>query len=185
MFWLPLWISVALVIAVLIVMLVVSWRGVERLGPIEVHLAHIERIEDVGLDMEQTLLKGLRGTRVERARLAELRDQVQEIARLEGALHPQTLQRLTQIGARLGAADANPIDVLLETLTQLRVVLAGERERHAWLLTRISADTRAEIQLTAVLLLIAPLLLGAFLFFIRGRVKQPLRALEDLLARLA
>jgi two-component system, NtrC family, sensor kinase len=184
MFWLPLWIAVVLVIAALIGMLVVAWRGVERLGPIEAHLVHIERIQDVGLSMEQTLLQGMRGTRVERAGLTQLRDQVQDLARLEGALHPQTTARLTRIGVRLGDADVDPIDLLFETLAQLRQVLAAERERHAWLLTRIVRDTRAEIRLTAGLLLSGPLLLGAFLFFIRGRVKQPLRALEDLLARL-
>ncbi|WP_295414037.1 ATP-binding protein [uncultured Thiodictyon sp.] len=185
MFWLPLWMSAGLVVAVLIGMLVVSWRSLERLEPIQSHLAHSERIRDVALRMEQTLLKGLRGTPIGRAELSGLRDQVQDIARREGALHPQTVARLTRIGAQLGDPGANSIDLLFETLAQIRQVLDGERERHSWLLTRIAADTRTEIQLTAVLLLIGPLLLGAFLFFIRGRVKQPLRALEDLLARLA
>ncbi|NEX22652.1 two-component sensor histidine kinase [Thiorhodococcus mannitoliphagus] len=177
--------SVGLVIAVLIGMLFFSWRSLERLEPIQAHLAHVERIQSLGLQMEQALLKGLRGTPIARSELVELRDEVQEIAGLEGALHPETVTRLNRVRIQLGDAQAGSVDLLFQTLAEVRQVLDGERERHDWLLTQIGRDAMVEIKLTVLLLLIGPLLLGVSLLFIRGRVKQPLRAMEDLLARLA
>ncbi|EGV29827.1 integral membrane sensor signal transduction histidine kinase [Thiorhodococcus drewsii AZ1] len=185
MFWLPLWISVGVVLAALIGMLFVSWHSLERLAPIQSHLEHIERIQSVGLSMEQTLLKGLRGAPVARSELVELRDQVQEIARLEGALHPETLMRLKRVGTQLGDAQARTVDVLFEALAEIRQVLDGERQRHDWLLSQIGRDASTEIKLTLLLLLTGPFVFGVTFLFIRSRARLPLRAMEDLLARLA
>lgn len=184
MFWLPLWLAVGLVLAVLFGMLFLSWRSLDRLAPIEAHLSHIERIQDVGLSMERSLLKGLRGAEVRRSELLGLRARIQQIAKLEGALHADTATRLSRIQDQLGNAQVGTVDVLFETLAEIRQVLDGERERHDWLLTQIGHDSRLEIRLTASLLLIGPVLLAIALLAVQRRVWLPLQALEDLLVRL-
>ena len=72
LFWLPLWLLVGLAGAVLIGMLFVSWHSLQRLEPIAAHLHHIERIQIVERSIEQTLLNGLRGTRISPSELQEL-----------------------------------------------------------------------------------------------------------------
>ncbi|EXJ15386.1 ATP-binding protein [Imhoffiella purpurea] len=185
LFWVPLWISAGLVLVVLVGMLLVSWRSLDRLEPVEAHLAHLEQIQGIDLGIEQALLKGLRGTRISPDELDALRDRVAHIDRIEGALHPETVARLKGIESRLGDTHAPSVELLFESLTEIRQVLDGERERHDWLLTQIGHDSRTEIRLTLLLLLVGPLIFGISLFVVRVRVKQPLRALEELLVRLA
>jgi len=183
-FWLPVWTSALLVLAVLIGMLLVSWRSLNRLQPIEAHLGHIERIETVALGMEQALLDGLQGATIPRARIQALRAEVERIAASEGALHPRTLPRLERIAARLGDPGASPRDMLVGALTGIRQVLDGERERQDQLLSQGNHDAWTEIRLAVLLLLAGPLLLVVSLVGVQRRVRQPLRALEELLVRL-
>jgi len=185
LFWLPLWLFVGLAGAVLIGMLVVSSHSLQRLEPIEAHLRHIERIQVVERGMEQTLLNGLRGTPISPSTLHQLGGEVRQVAEREGALHPQTPARLNRIETQLGATQTRPADLLFDALTDIRQVLDAERERHNGLLAQIGQDTRTEFKLTVVLLLAGPPVFGVALIFLRAYVKQPLRALEDLLGRLA
>lgn len=185
LFWLPVAASAIVVMLVLAGMLTVSWRSLERLKPIESHLVHIERIQDIALSLEQTLMQGLRGVQVTPDELDMLRKQIGAIAGMEGTLHPDTRERLQSIADRLGDSRRDPVDVLFQTLAEIRKVLEGERERHDWLLEQVTHDTRTEVQLTAVLMLVVPLLIGAFLLMLQRRVRQPLSALEALLSRLA
>jgi signal transduction histidine kinase len=184
MLWLPLWLTAVLVVAVLIGMMAVSWRSLHRLEPIEAHLAHMERIQAVAREMEQALLAALRGEPVPPGRLERLSSEVGGVARSPGALHPETLARLAQIQARLDSGGGSRVQVLMDTLTGIRQVLDGERERHARLLTEGGRDARTEIELMLLLLLTGPLLLVVSLLTVQRRARQPLYALEELLARL-
>ena len=185
LFWLPLGLSALLVLAVLVALVIVSWRGLARVRPVQAHLAHIARIQDLGLSMEETLLEGLRSARIDPAELERLRREVGQIAILDGHLHPQTRQRLEAVVQRLGRAPADPIEVLFETLAQLRTVLVGEREHHDRLLDKVAEDTEMELRLAITLLVVLPLAGGVLLFLLRARIKNPLDDLGDLLTRLA
>jgi two-component system, NtrC family, sensor kinase len=185
LFWLPLVMSALLVMAVAGGMVAFSWRTLNHLQPLSDHLAHIARLQEVGLSLEQILLEGLRGTRIDPTELTQLRAMIRQIARLEGALHPQTRERLEQIAERLEQGGINQVDVLIQTLAQWRGVLEGERARHDALLLKVARDTRMELRLTSLLLVILPLLMGVALIMLQRRVQQPLRDLETLLTRLA
>jgi two-component system, NtrC family, sensor kinase len=185
LFWLPLGITSLLVLAVLAGLVAVAWHGLERVRPVQAHLAHIARIQDLGLSMQETLLEGLRGVRIDPAELARLRREAGDIAVLEGHLHPLTRQRLEEVVRRLERAPADPIEVLFETLAQLRQVLDGERERHAMLLSKVAEDTAMELRLAVSLLLVLPLMGGVLLLLLRSRIKHPLDDLGGLLERLA
>lgn len=186
LFWLPLSLASLLVLAVLAGLVAVSWRGLDRIRPVQTHLAHIARIQDLGLGMEQTLLAGLRGTRIEPVELERLHSDMGKLVALEGhLLHPQSQERLSQAAQRIAATRADPMEVLLETLSRLRSVLDGEREYHELLLAEVARDTETELRLAVVLLVALPLAGGALLLLLRVRIKHPLDDLGELLGRLA
>jgi two-component system NtrC family sensor kinase len=184
-FWLPLGLSAGLVIAVLAGLVTMSWHSLDRLQPLQHHLAHIARIQDVGLAMEAILLKGLRGARVDQAELERLGGRVREIAQLEGAMHPDTRQQLDLIARRIAHAGPHSVDMLFETLAQLRAVLASEREQHDNLLMSAVESTRMELRLAVLLLVVLPLGGGVALLLLQRRVEQPLTDLQNLLSRLS
>jgi C4-dicarboxylate-specific signal transduction histidine kinase len=184
LFWLPLLVSAGLMLAVLVSMLFVSWRSLHRLEPIKAHLDHIQRIEAVALRVEKPLLDGLRGREIAPTTVAGLRTEIGQLALSERSVESNTVNRLAQIEARLGNTGARPVDLLLRTLGELQEVLDGERMRLTGLLTRGGDDARTEITLTILLLVTAPLMLGASVLAVRRRTRQPLRALQALLVRL-
>jgi two-component system NtrC family sensor kinase len=185
LFWLPLSLTFLLVLVVLAVLVVVSWRGLERIRPVQAHLAHIARIQDLGLAIEETLLEGLRGARIDPAELARLHREVRQIAAEEGPLHPHTHERLEYVARLLERAPADPKEVLSETLAELRQVLVGERDHHELLLSKVATGTEAELRLAMSLLVALPLAGGVLLFLLRSRIKHPLEDLGGLLERLA
>lgn len=186
-FWLPLGMSGVLVLLVLIGLVVMSWRSLDRLRPVQEHLAHIARIQDVGLNMEESLLKGLRGARVSREELDNLGQQIAEIASLEGAIHPDTQRRLKHIAQSIARPTSGPsaVEVLFETLAQIRVVLVDERTLHDGLLIDVADSARMELRLAVVLLVVLPIVGGVGLFLLRHRTEQPLKDLQGLLNRLS
>jgi signal transduction histidine kinase len=184
-FWLPLGVSVVLALVVLAALVLMSWRGLDRLRPVQDHLTHIARIQDVGLTMEQTLLKGLRGARIDPMELRRVRRELLEIAELEGAMHPQTGSRLRQVARRFGQLDTDSIELLFETLADVRTVLAAERERHESLLLDVTKTTRMELRLAVLLMVVLPVGGAAALLVLKDRIGQPLKDLQDLLTRLS
>jgi signal transduction histidine kinase len=185
LFLLPLGLSAFLVLALLAGLVAVSLRGVAGIRPIQDHLAHIARIQDLGLTLEQTLLQGLRGTRIEPADLDRMRLELTAIAALDGHLHPATRERLDLAVQRLSSAGDAPLEALIATLTELRAVLGGERERHDRLIADLALDNETELRLALTLMVTLPLGGAALAFLLRRRIKDPLDDLGDLLGRLA
>jgi signal transduction histidine kinase len=185
LFWVPLGLASLVVLAVLAGLVAVSWRGLERIRPVEAHLAHISRIQDLGLNMEQTLVEGLRGARIEPEQLALLRKDVGEIAVLDGQMHPLTRERLHHVARLLGGEPTEPVDVLFETLAEVRTVLDAEQAHHELLWTQVARNTETELRLAVALFIVLPLAGGALLLLLRVRVKRPLDNLGVLLERLA
>jgi two-component system NtrC family sensor kinase len=185
LFWLPLSLTFLLMLVVLAGLVAVSWRGLERIRPVQAHLAHIARIQDLGLSMQETLIAGLRGARIDPSELARLHRDVRQIAAAEGPLHPHTHERLERVARLLERTPADPKKVLSETLAELRQVLVGERDHHELLLSKVAADTEAELRLAVFLLVALPLAGGVLLLLLRLRIKHPLEDLGGLLERLA
>ncbi len=185
LFWLPLGVSAILVLTVLGALVAVSWRGLERIQPVQAHLAYIGLIQDVALSMEQTLLVGLRGSRIQAADLTRLREQVRQLTTMQNHLHPETWVRLEGIANTLDEPQSDPVELLVKTLAQLREALAGERERYDLLLAEVARDNGTELRLAVAFLIALPLAGGALLLMIRARIKHPLDDLGDLLVHLA
>jgi two-component system, NtrC family, sensor kinase len=185
LFWLPLGLASLLVLVVLAGLVTVSWRGLERIRPVQAHVLHIARIQDIGLGMEQTLLEALRGARIEPEELERLRGEMRKLATLKDHLRPRSQKLLRLAAQRIDGTRADPMDMLFETLAQLRTVLSKEREHHELLLAQVAGDTATELHLAVILMVSLPLAGGALLLLLRLRIKHPLDDLGDLLERLA
>ena len=185
LFWLPMGISAILVLTVLVGLVAVSWRGLERIQPVQAHLAYIGRIQDVALNMEQTLLLGMRGSQIQPEDLEDLRNQVEALTSLENQLHPETRERLLSVAGILAREHPNPMEMLIKTLAQLREVLASERRNYDQLLADVALDNQTELRLAVAFMIALPLAGGALLLLVRARIKHPLDDLGDLLVRLA
>jgi len=185
LFWLPMGVSAVLVLTVLVGLVAVSWRSLERIQPVQDHLAYIGRVQDVALNMEQTLLLGLRGSHIRDVDLADLEAQVRALTTLENPLHPQTRERLLGVAESLAKGHTNPMELLISTLARLREVLAAERRHYDQLLADVALDNETELRLAVAFLIALPLAGGALLLLARARIKHPLDDLGDLLVRLA
>ncbi|MET0064875.1 MAG: ATP-binding protein [Candidatus Thiodiazotropha sp.] len=183
-FWLPLGLSALLVAFALTGLVSMSWRSLDRLHPVQEHLLQMGQIEEVGLSLEQTLLKALRGATLDSEELDGLRQQVVQISRMEGTLHPETSQRLSAIVENLQTDSPSRMQVLLDALSQLRGVLGNERVMHSGLLSDVVRSTHLEFRLAMALMLGLPLVGGIALMLLLHRTRQPLKDLQDLLNRL-
>lgn len=184
-FWVPLGLSMMLGLLVLAALAVMSWRSLERLQPLQAHLQHIARIQDAGLSMEQTLLRGLRGAQFSESDLRQLSESVRAIALRKEAAHPGSDAQLQQIAQRLADPVSTSNQVLFDALTQLRSVLVNERQQHDEMLLRVADSTRLEMNLAFALLVALPIAGGIGLWFLWRGFAQPLRDLQNLLNRLS
>jgi two-component system, NtrC family, sensor kinase len=184
-FWLPLWLTSALVMLALLWLVGMSWRTLGQLRPVQEHLGYIIAVQDVSLDMEQALLKDMRGAAISAPQLATLQQEVQHIAGLGGALHPHARQRLAAAAKRLSDPAQSTVDQMFEALAQVKQVLADERTLHDNLLQSVVDNTRVELRLSVILLIVLPIAGGLGMLLLQMRTEQPLRDLQDLLDRLS
>jgi len=184
-FWLPIGLSSVVVFLVLVALVVISWRSLERMKPVQEHQAHIARIQNAGLNIENALLKEIRGEEVGPAELDRLRKQVVDVAALDGALHTDAEQRLNQIAQTITQSAPGNREMLFNSLSQVRKILTDERMEFDLLLLNITESTRMEFRLALILLVLLPIggVIGVYL--LQHRTEQPLRDLQDLLNRLA
>jgi two-component system NtrC family sensor kinase len=186
LFWLPVGVAGILVAIVLGTLVVVSWHALARIEPVQTHLERIGGLQDLGLNMEQILFRGLRGkNRIVSGDLAALRESLGQAASQGQYLNPATPSRLGRIGELLANGEADPVEALFDALAELRRALAGERRHLDLLVTKVAYDTGTELDLSLVLVVVLPLVGVAALLALRGRVRRPLASLGDLLVRLA
>jgi HAMP domain-containing protein len=90
-----------------------------------------------------------------------------------------------QLAKQLAEPRLDPLEILFEALAQVRHILAGERERHNRLLLDVTRDAKTELRMSVILLVVLPLGGSTAMYVLQRRVEQPLKALEELLMRLA
>ena len=184
-FWLPLGLAGLLVIILLLGLVIISWRSLDRLQSVQAHLAHIGRMEGVSQRLENSLLDGMRGTPIDGSMLAKLRLDILGLLTFEGSVHPDSHDRLMRIAQRFEHPDTHALEETFQALNQLREVLADERHHQDGLVKQVARDTRTELRLALFLLLLLSLGGGTALLLLRQRIEKPLRDLAGLLERLA
>jgi two-component system, NtrC family, sensor kinase len=188
-FWLPIVVSGVLVVLVLAALVAISWHSFARIQPVEVHSAHIRRLQDIEVRMEDVLLRGLRGTgRLNREDMLPLGAEIDGLLATDRPdMSAGETARLEQIAGLLRgqAGGGRPIDDLSKALDELRSVQDRERREHRILLSSVAKDTETELELSLILVVVLPVAGVVALLLLRRRIKGPLNNLGELLVRLA
>jgi two-component system NtrC family sensor kinase len=186
LFWLPIVVSGVLVVLVLGGLVAISWHGLARIEPIQIHSVHIGRLRSIGLDMERVLFRGLRGpNHVTPDELVPLGTEVQRLVADEPDMSSDERTRLGNVAKLLVTGTEKPTDRLYAALAELRSVQDQERRRHNILLKSVADDMESELELSLVLVVVLPLAGLVALLILRRRIATPLNSLGDLLVQLA
>ncbi len=186
-FWLSAIVLGVLLLGAAVLLVATSWRGMQRLQPLNAHLADLSRVQETGLRIQDTLIDILEhGGSAPAARVAALRTQLHALVAENTALVPATRARLAAVDHLLERLQQQPDRALITaTIKQLRGVLSREIGAHQALLRAVDADTRDEFHI-AVTGVVAFVLLAALAFgFLRRRIQRPLGNLASLMGLLA
>lgn len=183
---LPAILTTVLLLIALTLLVGMSWRSLERIGPVHDHLEELGRLQQASLTLQQMLQENLsRRAPVDPQQLARLRHELDVLIHLNTHLVSTTPQELEQARTALTARNTSPRSALLNTQSALRQVLSGELHAHDVLLQHLSRNTQVELEIAVILLIGFPVLIGLTLFFLRNRILMPLDNLGTLMSMLA
>jgi len=181
--WLPAVLTAVLLLIALALLVGMSWRSLQRLGPVHNHMTEVSRLEQASLNLQELLLQSLSQNKpIDPARVERLRHQLDQLITLDGHLSASTPQRLRR--ARASLKDVSR-PALVASLRQLRHILPQETEAHNQLLATLQRNTRMELEIAVVLMIAFPTLIVVVLFFLRKRILLPLNNLGTLMSLLA
>jgi len=167
-----------------------SWVSMQRLAPIEGHVAYVERLEQLQAQLEGLLLAtlGVEGP-VELAGLRSLRDDLGSfLRREEGYLSDETRGQLQRAKLRLDGVNAAAVEEdgeMVLALTEMRQALAAETQAQNTLMRQLVHDTERVWATSMTVAIALPLLASLVIFLLRHRILGPLRDLAGLMRLLA
>jgi two-component system NtrC family sensor kinase len=182
---LPVIITSGLLMLTLVGMLVITHRGLNRMTPMQAHLAVMQSMHDQMLAMQQIALRGMAvATPIRHDTLLELQKPLFQLMR-GPALMTETGQRgLKAAHDLLDDAEPAPRERLQQGITLLQAALVAENRGHAELLEAVRSQARLEQRLAATALVFIPLMGALVLFLLRRRFLLPLNNINALLTRL-
>lgn len=177
----------ALLLSVLLILGWMIWRNLARLDTIHAYVGYSHRIQDAGLDLQQTLMEQVaEGQKPKPGNLGQITQKIHDLADEDAHLSPDTPDRLKQVNdalARAGGLASVPAETeLFQALRAMHQILGSETEQRETVLEEINRDTLAELELATATL--AGILLLAWVF-LRRRILAPLHDLRRLLLNLA
>jgi two-component system NtrC family sensor kinase len=183
--WLPAAVLGTLLIAVLLIQMILSWKAHDNLTPVNRHLAQISRLQSINLELQRELLESLSSggifTRAERERL---RSEIEATLNMQAHLSQETPQALARARAALADINVVPREALFLTLSGLRNVLEQEVLAHKRLIEEISRSTAMELEIGAITLLVFPGGAILLIYLMRRRILAPLNHLGFLMTLL-
>ena len=188
--WLPTAITAVLLLSAMILMVSMSWRSMQRLQPVHKHLAEITRLQQAGLGLEEMLLPVLAPALapenpVEQNKIRLIKKQIDNILVLNTYLAPESSPLLDKARHALDNIEASPKKNLINSLTEIRQVLAIESEAHDKLMSKVRNDTELEFKIATSMLIVLPLLGIGTMFLLRQHIFEPLNELATLMRLLA
>lgn len=179
-------ISSAVLFAAVGLLVGTAWRSASRLEPLHAHIAHLNRIQQTSLDLEEDLAARLQprdGLQSDRS--WELLRQLDVLMTQGSYLAPTTARTLGEVRELMSqVTGANPAASLLPALERLRRVLAAESGAHEVLIDEVAQDTRLEV-LTSMIVVIVLATVGFLSYLLlRRQIFQPMENLGELMASL-
>jgi two-component system NtrC family sensor kinase len=162
-----------------------SWRSLQRLEPVERHMAHITQLQKINVRLQRELVWALAEEHGNAAALKRLRSDIGAILELDAHISPNTPHLLQE--ARQALADPNLAtrDVLVKALSYTRDALDQESTAHEALIKSVRHTAALELKVGLVVLVVFPLLALGLLFLLRQRILSPLQQLSELMGLIA
>jgi two-component system NtrC family sensor kinase len=180
--WLPTAVLAGLLILVLVVQLVLSWRAHAQLAPVNPHLTQMNRLQGINLELQEELLGNLDSnslfTTDERSLM---RDELDAILGMQVYLSDETPQALANAQAVLADTNIHQRKALILVLSYLHKVLIQEAGEHKKLIEEITRATAMELKIGAIALLVFPASAILLIYLLRRRVLEPLTHLGFLM----
>jgi two-component system NtrC family sensor kinase len=167
-------------------MLLGATRSLNRIKPLQDHLAAIQRVQSQGLTMQYALTQDLRpNSWFDRRVIGELKREIRSLAVDPALLTAAARRHLTAARALLDAPDMNPRDALQGGLNLMHEALVEESRAHEALLKSVHDQAEMEFTLALAALAIIPMSAAALLFLLRRRVLHPVANLSMLMDKLS
>lgn len=162
-----------------------SWRSLERLRPLQSHIAEISRLQDIQNFQIATLTNLDRKDIVDDAMKDKLRREVIGVIAFSSYLVPQTTERLRAAHEDLNQLTENPRGVLIDSLSEFRGIIGDEIAAHDLLLSELRENNQWELAITLMLVVAVPLLISVSILRLRKRILLPLQNLGVLMGLLS
>ena len=153
--WLPVAVLGTLLVFVLVIQLLLSWKTHAQLAPVNSHLTQVNRLQVVNLALQRELLESLNdNSAFTAAEQRRVRNELEAIIAMQAQLSDETPQRLASAHAVLADAGIHPRETLILALSYLNKVLDKEAAAHKRLIEEITRGTAMEFRIGAIALLV-------------------------------
>ena len=159
-----------------------AWVTSSRLDPLERHIAHLQGLQEISLDIQGMLIRHFQEQTVPPP--AELENVRQNLERLLAAgdhLRADTPDNLRKAQSLLAATDGDVQSGLLAVLAIIRQTLTQESALQSTAIMRIRRSAELELALAASAIVIAPILSMLLLAYFRRRTFRSINQLSSLL----
>jgi signal transduction histidine kinase len=183
--WLPAAVLGGLLVLVLVIQLVLSWKAHEQLAPVNPHLTQINRLRVINIELQRELLESLTSKGAFTADERRLmRDELEAILGMQLYLSDETPQELASAHAALADENVHPGEALILALSHLRKAFDLEAVEHKKLIEEITGATAMEFKIGAITLLLFPASAILLIYLLRRRILEPLTHLGYLMTLL-
>ncbi|GAB4354124.1 MAG: hypothetical protein Kow0026_12610 [Oricola sp.] len=159
-----------------------AWMTDSRLDPLERHIAHLQGLQDVSLDIQGLLIRHLReNTPADPAELQKVSLTLEKLLEAGDHLQADTPDRLRKARDLLNAADGDVQTNLLAVLSVVRQTLVAESALQRSAIAQIRRSAELELALAASAIVIAPILSILLLGYFRRRTFRSINQLSSLL----
>jgi two-component system NtrC family sensor kinase len=182
---LPVLVLGMLLLWVLGVQAMLSWRSLQRLEPVEHHMAHLTRLQKINVRLQRELVLVLAEDGGNATALERLRSDIGTLLELEAHLSRNTPHLLQEAREALADPTLAPRDALAKALSYTSDALDQEAAAHEILIKGVQHTSAMELQLSLIALVAFPLLALGLLYLLRQRILTPLQQLSGLMGLIA
>ena len=159
-----------------------AWVTGLRLDPLERHIAHLQGLQEISLDIQGMLIRHFEEkTAPPPSELDKVRQNLEQLLVAGDHLHADTPDNLRKAQSLLAATDGDVQSGLLAVLAVVRQTLAQESALQRTAILQIRRSAELELVLAASAIVIAPVLSMLLLAYFRRRSFRSINQLSSLL----
>lgn len=159
-----------------------AWMTSSRLDPLERHIAHLQGLQEISLDIQGMLIRHFKEqTPPDPAELQKVGANLEKLLEAGGHLQAETPGNLRKAQDLLATVDADVQTSLLAVLSVVRQTLIAESALQRSAIVQIRQSAELELALASAAIVIAPILSMLLLAYFRRRTFRSIDQLSGLL----